>query len=655
MMILQHRLRRAVRAGLLMAPAAAEILAWIGTKALPLWARRSIEWLVKKGRWRELNCRFSRGLNFGTAGLRGRTIGDISAPPEMHDSLPLRAAVGSACLNDFNVARAAVALFQHCENWLLTTTDRFDLPKLVVAYDMRHFSRHFAELVARIWTALGGHGLIFDGPRSTPELSFAVRRLHCTAGVMITASHNPFYDNGLKAYFSDGAQMVGRHSEDLSARYDALPLATICGQLKGLSSRPISYRLLPRGIDESYGRAVEQVIIDGRPFDQANLTVAYTPVHGTGSVILPRLLRESCGLAPVLVEKQMAMDPNFSTVRSPNPENPETLSLALATAEEGGLDLVLGTDPDGDRLAVAARQADGQMVLLSGNQVAAILAYYRLLTLKRKRFLTAKNAASAVLIKSLVTAPILEKMARKFGVKVVNTPVGFKWIGEKLGDYERELVDRLRDGEGLTLDYGALDEDMRRKLLLQYSSFLVLAAEESCGYLAGDGSRDKDGQAAALMVCECAAWLKKSGKTLVQFLEEIYEKFGFFAERLHTVVCDGPGGMDGMAALMASLRERPPTVIGGKKVRQITDLLVDEVVDSDGKRLSAEDFIIYDLADSLRLAIRPSGTEPKIKVYLFALDRSGDLKKVKILAEKQLDHLLDGVEKELSSRLKVED
>lgn len=639
-----------------MATAASEILAWIGTRSLPLWARHSIEWLVKRRCWKELNGRFGHSLEFGTAGLRGRTIGVQSTPQEVAHGQPLRAAVGSACLNDFTVVRATVALYSHCENWILTGPGRFDLPKLVVARDMRHFSSHFANLVARTWTSLGGHCLVFDGPRSTPELSFAVRHLHCTAGVMITASHNPFHDNGLKAYFSDGAQMVGRHSMDLADRYDGLSLATVCGHLKSLAGRSsIIPRILPRGIDEAYGRAVEQAVLDGNPFDQAGVTVAYTPLHGTGSVMMPRLLRESCGIEPVLVEEQLAMDPNFSTVKSPNPENLETLSLAMDKAREAGLDLVLATDPDADRLAVGTRRDDGEMVLFTGNQVAAILAYYRLLTLRRKRLLTAKNSTAAVILKSFVTAPILEKMARTFGVRTVNTPVGFKWIGAKLNDYERVLVEALRDREGLAVDYGALDEEMRRKLLLKYSSYLVLAAEESCGYLSGDWTRDKDGHAAAMMVCECAAWLKKSGKNLVQFLDEIYGTFGYFAERLHTIVCGGPRGLDQMRDFMVSLRDRPPTTIGGKKVQSITDFLVDEVLDGDGRRIGAEDFLIYDLADSLRLAIRPSGTEPKVKAYLFALDRGGDLAKAKVLAEKQLDRLQDGLEKELSSRLKIED
>lgn len=650
-MIRQGKLKRAVRDGQLGRDAMQEISRWLDTKAVPTAARRSIDWLIKHRHWQELNDRFYEPLTFGTGGLRGRTIGAIPTPQEMgRDGKPVMAAIGSTCMNDFSVIQATFALYRYSENWLLTNTDRYDLPKLVVAYDVRYFSRHFAQLVARLWEYLGGNALLFDNPRSTPELSFAIRHLGCTAGVVITASHNPFHDNGYKAYFRDGAQVVPPHASEIMDRFAAVPLETCCDLLKTVEKSKRPCRILPHGLDEIYREKLQNTLLDPTLLKNQRLSLVYSPLHGTGEAIIPLLL-ESFAVNIREVEEQRQPDPAFSTVVSPNPENPEAFSMVLQKTEELGFDLALATDPDGDRLSISYRGDDERMKLLSGNRLATALAVYRLQTLIRKRLLPA-NRKSAAFIKSFVTAPILEDVAAHYGVKMINTLIGFKWIGEKLEDYEKRLVEVLQREKNMALDYLNLKEDMRRKLMLRFSTYLIFAAEESCGFMANDRTRDKDGNAAALMVCELFAWLKKEGKTLDRFFREIFTQFGYFEEKLFTFVCAGADGAKKIQHFMATLRTKPLSGIGPKKVLSVRDFLKDEILDEDSKVIPSQNFLIYELENDFRLAIRPSGTEPKIKFYLFARRQMGDIEQAEKTVAATFQNMIAGLKKELSSRLK---
>ncbi|MDR2677652.1 MAG: phospho-sugar mutase [Puniceicoccales bacterium] len=624
---------------------------WRGAEHLPTWTSGAIDDLLARAEWEELTNRFFCAAVFGTAGIRGRVIGNRPAAGELNqEGKPIHAAVGSACINDINVARAAVALYRHCENWLLCHDDRFDVPKLVVAYDSRHFSRHFAEITAGIWEILGGCALLFDAPRSTPQLSFAVRHLRATAGVVITASHNPRWDNGFKAYFSDGAQVVEPHASAITDTYAHLSTEEVCVVLSRLRGATDGYKVLPVSLDETYLQRLRDSSVDPSVFCKSPIEVAYTPLHGTGYPIMGPLL-ERVGIRCFPEESQCRMDPEFSTVKLPNPENGEALTRVLELADGKRVDLALATDPDADRLAIAARDHGGCMRVLTGNETAILLTAYRLRAMKRVRWLHGKRVSHAAVIASYVTTPLLDELAKAAGVRMIRTLIGFKWIGEKLQDYEREAVAAYARETGMPVDYRAIDEVHRRELLLTHSTYLVLGAEESCGYMAIDCTRDKDSHSAALMVCEAFAWLRSRGQTIHDFLHEIYKRYGYHGDRLRNIHCEGADGMDRMNRCLKSLAEKPITSIGGREVTSCMDFSKDDIRDGDGKAIPRVPFWIFDLTGGSRVAIRASGTEPKMKCYLFHRAPKGNLKRAKTETDEVLEEIAAAIQAELDRRL----
>ncbi len=587
------------------------LLLWLQEPSLPVWAIGAIAELVEEGAWDELNDRFYQTLAFGTGGMRGRTIAKKVTAAEQGKSVtlgvPEHSAVGTNCMNDFNVVKANLGLFYYTQ-----TAFKVERPVLVIAYDVRHFSRHFAELTASMWQKMGGTAFIFKGPRSTPQLSFAVRYLSAQVGVMITASHNPPHDNGYKVYFSDGGQIVFPHAEGLMGAVKYVELSDINSFL----DTPASFEAVPPELDTAYLGCVLNSVIDQTIFKAANLKVVFTPLHGTGAVmVLPAL--ETLGIETVTVKEQIQMDGHFPSVASANPEMPEALKKAMEKAEQVEADVVLATDPDADRMGVAVRDKDGTMVILSGNSIGSALAAYRIQAYKNKGWLTEDNVSRAVLIKTFVTTPLLEAIAKAEGLRVVQTLTGFKWIAAKLKHYEDELCKRFFQEEGGPLYYDTLPMEQRAKLLLDKSSWVIFGGEESHGYLGNDVVRDKDANAATVMFCELVAALKKEGKTVPEYLDELYLKHGYYAETLLNVYYEGAEGAQKIHNILDSYSTNPPKTVAGLSVKKCLNFKKDTFQDDDGEPIPQELFFMLDLENGYSCAVRGSGTEPKIKFYIF--------------------------------------
>ena len=577
--------------------------------------------------------------------MRGRTIGKVAAKAETGTlsatGSPAYAAVGSNLLNDFTLIRATVGLHRYVSKYLAHERC-YDLPKLVIAHDVRHFSRHFCELAASTWTRLGGVAYIFDGPRSTPQLSYSVRYLKAHTGVVITASHNPPHDNGFKAYFTDGAQVTPPHDAGIIAEVNAVPLSAVHEFLAKDITRVVT---LGRDADNSYLSAAAQAALDSAVFKQTPLKVVYTNIHGVGAVSSVPLLLHA-GVRVTEVPEQAAFDARFPTVKSPNPENAEALALAVALAEKGGHDLVMATDPDADRMGAAVRSAGpqnpGKMELLTGNQVGALLADYRITKYKELGWIPREGSQSAVLIKTFVTTPLQDAIGRGHGVKVINTLTGFKWIAGKMRGYEDKLKSEFLAKEGIALDYDATPFRKRAELLLKYSSFYVFGNEESYGYLPNDLVRDKDGNAACLMFAEVCAWVKSRGLTVPEYLDEIYLKYGFFLEGVINIYYEGASGAAKIKRILDTYRTSPPAAFGETKVTRFQDFGREKFYDTDGELIPAQDLYLVTLANGYSFAARGSGTEPKMKFYLFAQEpakSAADLPAAKAKAKATLEAL----------------
>jgi len=627
---------------------------WLGGDFLPDWAQESVRELVEAGQFDELNDRFYQYMEFGTGGMRGRTIGRIPTAAERGPGPatghPAHPAVGSNVLNDFNVIRAAIGLYRYTEAYF-AEQGRFEQPRLVIAHDVRYFSRHFCELAASTWARLGGLAFVFAGPRSTPELSYSVRHLRATAGVVITASHNPPHDNGFKVYFEDGGQVVEPQASGIIAEVNRVELKDITDFLEIDLAQVV---VIPEQTGDAYAREAASVVLDPAVFADNPLHVVFTPIHGTGGITSVPLMKHF-GINFETVEEQMVQDPAFSTVKSPNPENAEALSMAIALANRSGADVVLATDPDCDRMGVAVRNGQGEMTLLTGNQIGALLAEYRISTYKALGWLPAEGTASAALIKTFVTSELQAAIAAHHGLKVINTLTGFKWIAAKIGNWEKDLVRKLREREGVALDYDRTDRRTRAELLQKYSTFYVFGGEESYGYLASDTVRDKDGNAAVLMFCELAAAVKKQGRTVTGYLDTLYQKYGYYQEALGQIYYEGAAGSAKIKRILESYRSHTPAEIGGVAVTQFTDFGRDEIYDADGMKIPAQNFYELKLANGYSYAVRGSGTEPKIKFYLFAREEvAGDsldsLEALKKTTGERLETLRIAIEQDADAR-----
>jgi len=624
---------------------------WLSA-GLPAWALSSIDELVTKEAWSELNDRFYRYLEFGTGGMRGRTIGAVSTSAEQGtvgpQGTPEHAAIGSNVLNDFTLVRATIGLYRYTAQFL-EKSGRCDAPKLVIAHDVRHFSRHFCELAASTWSRLGGVAFIFDGPRSTPQLSFSVRYLKAHAGVVITASHNPPHDNGFKAYFEDGGQVVPPHDKGIVGQVNAVPLADLKPFLQKDLQRVIT---LNSAADDAYLAVAAKAVIDPSVFQKTRLRVAFTNIHGTGGVASIPLL-SNAGVEVNQVVEQAGFDGRFPTVKSPNPENAEALSRAVRLAEAEGLDVVMATDPDCDRMGCAVRDRDGNMQLLTGNQIGALLAEYRISKYKELGWIPKAGAQSAVLVKTFVTSPLQDAIGHGHGIKVVNTLTGFKWIAAKIRGYEEQLKAKLLTDRSIAIDYDRTPFEQRAKLLQQYSSFYVFGGEESYGYLPNDYVRDKDGNAACLMFAELCAAVKAKNSTVIEYLDDVYRKYGFFLEGVINLYYEGASGAAKITAILESYRSNPPKAFGDTSVSKFQDFGREKVIDVDGELIPSQDLYFVTLANGFSFAARGSGTEPKMKFYLFAqspVKDARDLAKVKTQTQANLDALKALIEADAKQR-----
>jgi phosphoglucomutase len=536
-------------------------------------------------------------------------------------------------LNDFTLIRAVVGLHRFTAKYLAQKEDRAK-PRLVIAHDVRHFSRHFCELAASAWTQLGGEAFIFDGPRPTPQLSYTVRRLKAHTGVVITASHNPPHDNGFKAYFEDGAQVVPPHDKSIVSEVSAVPLAELgrflAAKLEGVTT-------LGREADEAYLAVARKAALDPDVFRKTKLKVIFTNIHGTGAVhSMPLLQQAGCDVKAV--PEQLEFDARFPTVKSPNPENADALARAVALAGQQGSDVVLATDPDADRMGCAVRNRAGQLELLTGNQIGALLAEYRLTKYKELGWIPREGTTRAAVIKTFVTTQLQDAIGRGHGVKVISTLTGFKWIAAKMRRYE----DELRQAMGPEFDYEAAPFQERARLLQQHSTFYVFGSEESYGYLPNDYIRDKDGNSACLMFAELCAWVKGRGMTVPEYLDEVFLRYGFYLEGVINIYYEGASGSAKIKRILESYRANPPTTFGDVGVTKFQDFGREKIFDADGEQIPSQDLYLVTLSNGYSFAARGSGTEPKMKFYLFASEEvssAAELPAVKTRVRTTLDAL----------------
>ncbi|HXK82624.1 MAG TPA: phospho-sugar mutase [Bacteroidales bacterium] len=502
---------------------------------------------------------FYKDLEFGTGGLRG-IMG-----------------VGTNRMNKFTVGMTTQGL----SNYLLKTF-KYQNISVAITYDCRNNSRYFAEITAAVFSANGIKVYLFDELRPTPELSFAIRTLKCKSGVMITASHNPKEYNGYKVYWEDGAQIINPHDKNI---INEVRNITEISQVKFSENKSL---IEPVGekIDKQYIEALKTVSLNPDIIQKhSDLKIVYTPIHGTGVKLVPMALK-AFGFSNVInVPEQDIVDGNFPTVHSPNPEEPAALVMAINKAKETDADIVMGTDPDADRVGIVVRARNGEYILLNGNQTASILIYYLISQWKEKSKLKGKE----YIVKTIVTSELLTEIADYYGVETYDVLTGFKYIAAI-----------IRENEG------------KKKF--------IGGGEESYGYLAGEFVRDKDAVMSCALIAEVAAWAKEQDKTLLDILKEVHVKFGFYKENLLSVTKKGKSGAEEIAAMMDKFRNKPPDSINGSDVVLIHDFEKQTTIDriSDLRytiNLPKSNVLQFDLHDGSKISIRPSGTEPKIKFY----------------------------------------
>ena len=508
----------------------------------------------------ELKESFYQNLEFGTGGLRG-IMG-----------------VGTNRMNIYTVGMATQGLANYIKAQFGSEAEL----KVAIAHDSRNNSRLFAETTAKIFAANGLTAYLFESLRPTPELSFTIRELGCKAGVVVTASHNPKEYNGYKVYWSDGAQIIAPHDKNIIAEVNKISGVDEV-KFEGGNGR---IEIIGEEIDRRYIDKLATLSLSPEIIAKhADLKIVYTPIHGTGLMLVPRTL-ERFGFRNIIrIPEQDIIDGNFPTVKSPNPEENSTLEMAIAKAKAEDADIVLATDPDADRVGVAVKTADGSFELLNGNQTASLLFFYVLNRWKENGLLKGKE----YIVKTIVTTDLLSEIAQSFGVEVYNVLTGFKYIADIIGK----------------------NEGKKR---------FIVGGEESYGYLAGEFVRDKDAVIACALIAETAAWAKEQGKTLDQLLKEIYVKFGFFKESLLSVTKKGISGQEEIKKMMADFRSTPPQTIAGSKVMLIHDYKTGETFDTLSElryeiALPKSDVLQFITQDGTIVSVRPSGTEPKIKFY----------------------------------------
>ncbi len=609
-MSLESTLQQAAADGKLLESSLKNIQSLLAGSTNPVY-QLSIQELADAGEWTELNDRFFASLKFGTGGLRGRTIGKIVTKAERGTAAPEErpsfACVGTNSMNEYNVSRATQGLAAYCIKYR-KNAGLSGRPRIVFAHDTRHFSPEFARKCAQIATDMGCDVSLFDGPRATPEMSFAVRELRADAGVMLTASHNPAHDNGYKVNFADGAGIIEPHATGIITEVNAVKSESYTPLPEGERG---TLSILGEEMDQTYLKRVETLMLQPELLEKAkSLKIVYTALHGAGGVLVPRILRK-LGFNLLTVPEQDIFDGRFPTVASPNPENAPALAMAVALADKENADIVIGTDPDCDRMGVGVRARNGRMQLLTGNQIGSLMGWYRIKTMFDLGILDDSNKGRAVLIKTLVTTDLQSAVAQAFGIGVVNTLTGFKYISAKLEKYEQALPEEVR------ANYRDLSEPETRALRLRHSKFFVFGGEESYGYLGTDFTRDKDGNGAVVMFAEVAAYAAAQGRKLIDLLDDIYAEFGYFLESNHSKTFEGAEGAAKIQKLADSYVNSPPTEFDGSPVTSVKDYSKGGHKDEEGDDIPREKMLWVCLQDGRAFAVRPSGTEPKIKYYLY--------------------------------------
>lgn len=646
---LSDRLDSALASGDLLQSSFDNIHELLGGSGNPLY-EASVAELAEKGEWKELNNRFFKKLAFGTGGLRGRSIGEVVTAAERGSAAegekPEFPCVGTGTLNFYNITRATLGLVRQLKK---SYSDE-GRPSIALARDTRYFGKEFADCVTKVAIENGCDVYIYPEPRSTPQLSFSVRHLNTTAGIVLTASHNPPHDNGYKVYGSDGAQIVEPDASQIIAEVNAVSGESYDSVPE--SERGQVHELGP-DLDEAYMARLESLLLDPELVkSQSDLKIVFTNIHGTGGTIAPDMLRR-LGFHCETVPEQDVQDGAFPTVKSPNPENAEALQMGIDLAEETGADIVIGTDPDCDRMGVVVRDGSGKMTLLTGNQIGSLMAYYRILAFTEQDIVNDSNRDHTVVVKTFVTTQLQDSIAKSFGIGVVNTLTGFKYIGGKLRKYENQIPAELR------ADYRNLSDEETRALRLEHSKFFIFGGEESYGYLGADFLRDKDGNGAVVMFAELAAYAKSRGMTPVELLDELFIRYGVYLEGQHAETLAGADGAAQIQKLAQSYMDNPPSEMDGVAISQARNFASEDYVDEEGDEVPKEKMLIFDLEDGRAFAVRPSGTEPKIKYYIYYRPAPGhdgltgpeELESAKAIAKKAFDSLKEAIVADMRTRL----
>jgi len=555
--------------------------------------RDEIENLLKPENEKELIEAFYKDLEFGTGGLRG---------------------IMGAGTNRMNIYTIGMAT-QGYSNYLKMNFSDKNQIKLAIAYDCRNNSRLYAETCANIFSANGFYVYLFEDLRPTPELSFAIRHFGCQGGVVITASHNPKEYNGFKAYWDDGGQLISPHDVNVITEVRKI---TDISQINFEGNKK-NIEIIGEEFDEIYLNNISKLSLSPDAIERnKDLKIVYTPIHGTGVKLVPESLKKFGFKNIYNIEEQDKTDGNFPTVISPNPENADALQMALDKAKEVDADIVMATDPDGDRVGIAVKNNTGEFVLLNGNQTGAVLIYY----LVKKWQESGKLKGKEYIVKTIVTSELLVDIANKFDVEYYDVLTGFKYI-----------ADIMKQNEG--------------------KKSFIGGGEESYGYLAGEFVRDKDAVMSCALIAEVAAWAKDNNKSIFDLLIDIYLEFGFYKEQLMNLVRKGKEGAEEIVSIMTNLRETPPIEISGSKVVLVKDYLQSTSKDMETGvvekiNLPSSNVLQFFLHDGSKISVRPSGTEPKIKFYVSVKDRlenKADYEKVNSKLEGRISQILNYFDK----------
>ncbi|WP_436417071.1 phospho-sugar mutase [Petrimonas sulfuriphila] len=551
--------------------------------------KKEVRQMLQNEDKRQLIDAFYRDLEFGTGGLRG-IMG-----------------AGSNRMNIYTVGAATQGL----SNYLLQEFAELEQIKVVIGHDCRNNSRKFAEISADIFTANGIKVFLFEDLRPTPEVSYAIRKLGCQSGIMLTASHNPKEYNGYKAYWEDGAQVLGPHDKNIIAEVNRI---SSIEEIKFNGNKEL-IEIIGKDMDKAFIDKVKSFVLSPQAIEnQKELKIVYTPIHGTGIKLIPDALK-AIGFTNVInVPEQDVISGDFPTVISPNPEEPAALDLAIKRGIETEADVVLATDPDADRIGAAIRDDEGNFRLVNGNQTMLILIYYLMTRRKEYGLLKGKE----FIVKTIVTSELVKKIADKMGIEMFDCYTGFKWI-----------ADVIRKNEGVKKYIGG--------------------GEESYGFLADDFVRDKDSVSACTLFAEVAAWAKDNGKTLYQLLQDIYVEYGYSKEAGISLVRKGKEGADEIEAMMKNFRANPMKELAGSPVILSKDFVKLESVDYVKEEVTTlempttSNVLQYFTEDGTKVSIRPSGTEPKIKFYIEVQSSPISSREEILQAEAQADEKINAI------------